>query len=216
VATTFNEHRRSFAIAPDEHLDLNAFGFYSSALIKKYVKTASFRMAARRSLGWNWHDSPQRLATAAARGRESADAIELVYLRRHEFLLATQMVGCLLLIPTILKTDSARGFKIVDAVIGQIAKNIVLDVLRQSSTELRNFIVDSEHVSAMNLPKSFYGFGAYAMNAAGSMVDASVAYRTTLKVDGFLSDKYMVSEPIAFEAVRLLGPKTLLHLGVLR
>jgi hypothetical protein len=216
VATTFNEHCHSFAVAPDEHLDINSFDFYSNDLIRKHAKASCFRMAARRSLAWNWQDTPHRLATSAVRGRDSADAIELVYLKRQEFLLATQMVGCMLLIPTILKTDSARGLKIVDAVFGQIAKNIVLDSLRGGSSELRNFLVPSEYVSAMNLPKSFYGFGAFAMNVAGSMVDATVAYRTTLKVEGILSEKYVVGEPIAFEAVRLLGPQTLLHLGVLR
>jgi hypothetical protein len=216
VATTFKEHRHSFAVAPDEHLDINAFAFYSSAVVRKHVKSGCFRMAARRSLAWNWHDAPRRLSTSSVRGRESADAIELVYLKRQEFLQATQMAGCMLLIPTILKTDSARGLKIVDAVLGQIAKNIVLDVLRLGSPELRNFTVPVEHVSVLNLPKSFFGFGAFAMNVAASMIDASVGYRTTLKVEGLLSEKYGVSEPIAFEAVRLLGPQALLHLGVLR
>jgi hypothetical protein len=216
VASTFKEHRLSFAVAPDEHLDINSFAFYSSTLVKKHVKASCFRMAARRSLAWNWNEAPQRLATSSVRGRESADSIELIYLKRLEFLQAMQMTGCLLLIPTILKTDSARGLNIVDAVLGQIAKNIVLDSLRRGSSELRNYTVPSEHVSVMNLPKSFYGFGAFAMNVAGSMIDASVAYRTTLKVEGLLSDKYTVDEPIAFEALRLLGPQTLLHLGVLK
>jgi hypothetical protein len=216
VASTLKDHLHSFAIAPDEHLDINSFAFYAHALARRHIKDACFRMAARRSLGWNWQDAPRRLSTSTVRGRESADAIELVYLKRQEFLLAIQMAGCLLLIPTILKTDSARGLTIVDAVIGQIAKNIVLDSLRSGSLELRHFVVPTEHVSVMNLPKSLFGFGAFAMNVAGSMVNASVAYRTTLKVEGLLSDKYVVSEPIAFEAVRLLGPQTLLHLGVLR
>jgi hypothetical protein len=140
----------------------------------------------------------------------------LVYLKRPEFLQATQMAGCMLLMPTMLKKDSGRNLKIVDALIGQLAKNVVLDVLRKSSLSLRNFVVPDEHVSAMNLPKSIYGFGAFAMNVAGAMVDASVGHRTRLKVEGFLADKYAVSESIAFESVQRLGPQTLLHLGVLR
>jgi hypothetical protein len=216
VATTLKEHRLSFALAPDEHLDLDKFLFYSSAVVKRHSGVSCFRMAARRSLGWNWKGSSNRLPASVSTNFEvPGHELSLVYLKREKFLSALQLLGCLLIMPTALKTDSAKSIKIIDGVLGQIGKNLVLDALRLGSQELRNFSVDPSFVSSFNLPKSLYSFGATAVHVAVSRVDPSLAYRTRLKVDGLINEQHQISDEIALEAVKLLSQSALVHLEVL-
>ena len=182
-----NKEYWSFLLAPDEHIDVRLFDFYDH-VPRDLIANPIGRAAARRAL--NWTETP------------SQSCPQLLFLKRLEFLKCVEAIGCALVLPTLLKSESREVISRFTLMVSPFAREASFAAVRGEIVKTPLKILSSDMLAPVFLPKTIYGLGAATLLATIEGSTDAFSLKINAKLKGAGGQRFKIDSKVAHRVVQ--------------